>query len=86
LGSFGAAGESPAPPGAHPALHATARAPRRLASAGACAQAEGARALAAGLEGNASLEVLALAWNALGDAGAAALAGMLLQVPGGPVP
>jgi len=82
FGAFGAAGKSPAPPGAHPALHAAARAPRRLACAGACAQAEGAAALAAGLEGNASLEALALAWNALGDAGAAALAGMLLQVPG----
>lgn len=42
----------------------------------------GARKLAAGLEGNASLEALSLAWNALGDAGAAALAGMLLQVCG----
>lgn len=43
-------------------------------------QSNGARALAAGLEGNATLEALSLAWNALGDAGVAALAGMLLQV------
>ena len=43
-------------------------------------QSTGARALAAGLEGNATLEALSLAWNALGAAGVAALAGMLLQV------